>query len=378
MRAIVTTRIFGAYGGHNGSWVTSRSAFSGEAPEATTGWYLFGERLYSPMLRRFLAPDHTSPMDRGGVNRHAYCGGDPINRIDPSGNTWLSWLGASQGITGGPGAARNVTSGPRGSDAVTTTPVTMTAAAAAVTDAVSITAAIDSVALTMSGSPKAGGLFGWVAAGTRVTSAGSALPSVRKGPPQQRFLGSHGARTRAGGGRATASRRVRLLEDKDIPLDRFALNENNRIFLPVQWTGRAHASHSNSKIWAASSPISANNFPHLFEQLKKRGVTKLKLYTGTHGDRSGMNWNPITGDRLDSDPQFLLQDQLQARRYGRDLGITVDLVDMGAMKRDAFAASLEEDGVHVIGSCFGVADEVVMEAMNVSQVTLYRLNVARP
>jgi RHS repeat-associated protein len=378
MRAIVTTRIFGAYGGSNGSSVASRSAFSGEAPEAATGWYLLGERLYSPTLRRFLAPDRTSPMGRGGVNRHAYCGGDPINRIDPSGNTWLSWLGASQGITGGPGAARHVTPSSRGTDAATTTPVTMTAAAAAVTDAVSITAAIDSVALTMSESSKAGGLFGWVATGTSATSAGSALPSVRKGPPQERFLGSHGARTRAGGGTATASRRVRLLEDTDIPLDRFDLDKEGRIFLPVRWSGRTHANQSNSKIWAADSPITADNFPRLFQQLKQNGVTRLKLYTGTHGDRSGMNWNPITGDRLDSHPQFLLQDQLRTRRVGRDLGIAVDLVDMGAVKRDVIAKSLKETGVHVIGSCFGAADEVVMEALNASEVTIYRLNLARP
>lgn len=51
-----------------------------------------GYRWYLPPLMRFNAPDALSPFDAGGVNPYAYCGDDPINRVDPSGHAWgLGW-----------------------------------------------------------------------------------------------------------------------------------------------------------------------------------------------------------------------------------------------------------------------------------------------
>ena len=35
---------------------------------------------------RFNSPDELSPFGDGGINSYAYCGGDPVNRYDPSGN----------------------------------------------------------------------------------------------------------------------------------------------------------------------------------------------------------------------------------------------------------------------------------------------------
>jgi hypothetical protein len=142
--------------------------------------------------------------------------------------------------------------------------------------------------------------------------------------------------------------------------------------------GGTHSQNSQSRIWAANTPISASNFSHLFAQLKKKGVTRLKLYTGTHGDGSGMNWNPITGKRLDGDGKLYLEDEISTKRLARDAGISIDIIDMGSKTKADIDASLREPGVHVIGSCFGAADEVVMEALNLSQVTLYKLSQSRP
>ncbi len=57
---------------------------------ATQGLWLGNERLYSPVLCRFLVPDTEVPFDGGGVN--AYARLDPLNSIDPSGHI-PSWLG---------------------------------------------------------------------------------------------------------------------------------------------------------------------------------------------------------------------------------------------------------------------------------------------
>ncbi|KAL7958023.1 hypothetical protein V8C34DRAFT_284110 [Trichoderma compactum] len=62
-------------------------AFNGQRRDPVTGWYHLGNgyRVYNPMLRRFHVPDPGSPFSIGEINPYAYCAGDPINRIDPSG-----------------------------------------------------------------------------------------------------------------------------------------------------------------------------------------------------------------------------------------------------------------------------------------------------
>ncbi|WP_421957951.1 RHS repeat-associated core domain-containing protein [Pseudomonas ovata] len=61
--------------------------FNGELPDPLTGHYLLGNghRAYNPVLMRFNSPDRLSPFGKGGVNAYAYCGNDPVNRSDPSG-----------------------------------------------------------------------------------------------------------------------------------------------------------------------------------------------------------------------------------------------------------------------------------------------------
>lgn len=68
--------------------VITLSGFTGAYREVTTGIYLLGngKRAYNPVLMRFLSADSWSPFGDGGVNAYAYCGGDPVNRVDPSGH----------------------------------------------------------------------------------------------------------------------------------------------------------------------------------------------------------------------------------------------------------------------------------------------------
>lgn len=85
-------------------------AFNGELPDPSIGHYLLGNghRTYNTVLMRFNSPDRLSPFSAGGINAYAYCKGDPVNRVDPSGrlpldnilSIALSTLGVASGING--------------------------------------------------------------------------------------------------------------------------------------------------------------------------------------------------------------------------------------------------------------------------------------
>ena len=76
--------------------------FAGEPFDPLTGLYLLGNgyRAYSPALMRFVSPDSLSPFGAGGLNPYAYCAGDPINRVDPTGHIWQSVLGIALSVAG--------------------------------------------------------------------------------------------------------------------------------------------------------------------------------------------------------------------------------------------------------------------------------------
>ncbi|MHC8384037.1 RHS repeat domain-containing protein [Pseudomonas sp. LB3P14] len=81
----------------------SLAGFNGEQLDPLTGLYLLGNgyRAYSPTLMRFMRPDSMSPFGAGGLNAYAYCLGDPINRVDPTGHfSWQAVLGIALGVAG--------------------------------------------------------------------------------------------------------------------------------------------------------------------------------------------------------------------------------------------------------------------------------------
>ncbi|HDS1816066.1 TPA: RHS repeat-associated core domain-containing protein [Pseudomonas putida] len=67
-------------------------AFNGELLDSAAGGYLLGNgyRLFSPTLKRFCSTDNLSPFEQGGLNAYAYCAGDPVNSVDPSGHFSIS------------------------------------------------------------------------------------------------------------------------------------------------------------------------------------------------------------------------------------------------------------------------------------------------
>lgn len=83
--------------------VTGRLGFTGQLHEPLLDAYALGNghRFYSVALSRFQRPDALSPFDKGGIHGYGYCGGDPVNREDPTGQFSLALLpGVSTGISG--------------------------------------------------------------------------------------------------------------------------------------------------------------------------------------------------------------------------------------------------------------------------------------
>lgn len=84
----ITALVYSPYG-HIGSQAGRATiiGFKDELFDPLPGTYALGRgyRSYSPALMRFLKPDDLSPFSDGGYNAYAYCGCDPINYRDDTG-----------------------------------------------------------------------------------------------------------------------------------------------------------------------------------------------------------------------------------------------------------------------------------------------------
>lgn len=86
---------FSAYGYSAISNGRPMVGFNGQWRDPLTTAYPLGNghRLYMPSLRRFSRADSLSPFGDGGINAYCYCSGDPVNRVDPTGQYWGALLG---------------------------------------------------------------------------------------------------------------------------------------------------------------------------------------------------------------------------------------------------------------------------------------------
>ncbi|WP_139272384.1 RHS repeat domain-containing protein, partial [Pseudomonas versuta] len=169
----IQTPVYGAYGQSQPG--ASRLGYAGVLREEDSGWYFLGDyRIYNPVLMRFHSRDSLSPFGEGGLNGYAYCAGDPVNRIDPSGHSWLDWLLPAVGIA----LAVVGTVASFGALAAPTAALTasyITAVTTATLSAVSLAADVASMALLATGNENAGRILGYVGMATGLASA---APSI--------------------------------------------------------------------------------------------------------------------------------------------------------------------------------------------------------
>jgi RHS repeat-associated protein len=79
---------YSPFGYHIGDPGVHFLGFNGQPCELLTNAYLLGSgyRAFNSVLQRFNSPDSYSPFGPGGLNAYAYCAGDPVNFVDPSGH----------------------------------------------------------------------------------------------------------------------------------------------------------------------------------------------------------------------------------------------------------------------------------------------------
>lgn len=354
---VVDKQVYSAYGDRAKGTVGARSAYAGQILEEGAYGYMLGERPYAPTLRRFLKPDAFSPFASGGINRYAYCKGDPTNHVDPSGTIRRRW--SPVGKVPYP-VGMSTRRGAGDTPGLSLTPGMSMAAAAAAVDVATISAGIPQGSLAAA-RPPGNMVLGQLAAQATVAPIAPGRPAS-------------GTRTKRGAGRT-----VTVLHEEDFPQDRQTLDRLGRPALEPKWFEHLHLFNEESTIWAADTVISADHFPPLFRTLQARGVTHLSLYSGAHGNATGKNWasdSAFKTDLLQFD--FLSADLFDTTSKARAAGIDVYVADMKNLSRQAMQEMLAEDGVHVIGYCFGIADREVMRAIGLTNVTVFDPWIAEP
>ena len=195
----VRTRHYTAHGADVARRENLPFGYAGEQREPLSGIYIpGGNRPYDPVLMCFLAPDTESPFGRGGINPYAWCAGDPVNRVDPDGHSWVSYALAGAGIALGalalvpglqaalPAAGALISSG---LGALTTAQIV--ALVAATLDVVSLATGVASTALQLTGqSGITSDILGGISLVTGLAGAGASLKlgSLRRAGMQQRSL----------------------------------------------------------------------------------------------------------------------------------------------------------------------------------------------
>lgn len=324
---------YGAYGERTVGSV--RAAFTGEAMEIDTGWYALSARLYAPALRRFLSVDAVSPFGDGGLNRYAYCGGDPVNRVDPSGHASWNWLLA------GPGTMASLLAS------------MLTPALTAIDTASSVVNSIASSARRFMTA-----IFGGLA------------PRMDTDLGNTSYLGaatSHQGRT--------PSSPITIITE---PGHRQVVTHaSGRRFIQPEWHERPmplDGGETNSH-WVADAAVAAPHVGTPLHEISSRtpanATTDVYVYMGVHGSTDGGNW--YRGRRADSEPWNARALQTLDRFRGMWPNLNVRHEDIAGISESTLRERMRRPGAHVHAFCYSAVDPVVTSQLNMTSLPIYRL-----
>jgi RHS repeat-associated protein len=369
---------YGAYGDRLVSRSVARVAYAGEVTERDTGWYLLGNRMYSPVLRRFLNPDPRSPLDDGGFNRYGYTSGDPVNRIDPTGNAWTDWLMA--GLAIGFSVLGTVFSAGALIGTVLASSFAAAAAApgfvamtvAASMDVVSTAASLGSIGSMVTKDQKASEVFGWMGMGAGIVSAGATIVAAKQGGFNIARVANDVKRVSTPGIATTSS-----ASNAGGNAERVASKGVSTLGKAAATVGSVRAGLSSASPVAQSRRKSSNdslvtsdssaNGPQLRRTLSgmsAEGSTAATLYAGPRRSaRASRNPHasvePASGSLYRSDitgPQ----------QMGKAAGVRVETADMTKLTNDQLTRRLSEDGIGVIATGYGAMDKTTTQELNMA------------
>lgn len=371
-------RTYDAYGASAGASPRgARSMYAGEPVERDLGWYLLGDRPYSPVLRRFLAPDPASPFADGGFNRYTYCSGDPVNRIDPTGESWMNWLVAGIALTfavvataASAGALAGTVVAAGSLAAAAATPGIVATTAAVVADVVALTATIGSTATMATGNEKMNGIFGWVNMGAGVTSSVAMVTAVKQGatfgkgvadvagtqkalPSTTPRPGTSAANT--GNGSAAASSRPRIAATLD--------NVLRAARVATEMVRQSNATPAGKRtVIVPSANVDRSAARGMVQRASNDGARAVSIIAGT--PRSS---RPASSVRRENRRAPFRGDLRDAVRTGASAGTQVSVEQVDRLTPEQTRERLTQVGLHVSSSGSGMVDEVMLKALNFSE-----------
>jgi RHS repeat-associated protein len=367
--------LYAAYGFGTASGKHARSGYTGACIESGTGAYALGRRLYSPVLRRFLNPDPVSPFGAGGLNRYAYCSGDPINRIDPGGKTWQAWMSSLTGLPAPKIRTDIAAIGLPHSQVASTTmneslsPTLLASATSAVTDTLVPQVTLSSIASRATEDPKAAGLFGWSSLASG--QAPGDITSLDNVP-----LGSIRVEERPGYRKTTHTfsgydHQIDNYEGRDAVLEQ-APSRMSASGVTTEWHSIRNGTRGIN--YAVDSEITLLDVYPLMRSIGRSTDTRpITILAGAHGSSDRVNW--ANGRRLFAD-RYLYDYAIGIQpSYASVAGRREDHVaiwNIGDMSNIDFVRASSSNALIVHAYCYGITDRELMVEHNIAWATTYR------
>ncbi|KJV24188.1 hypothetical protein, partial [Luteibacter yeojuensis] len=328
--------------------------------------------------------------------------GDPINRVDPSGEAWWDWLLAGIGLiaaiaatVGSAGTFAGVIAGAGTTLSIMTTSSGATAAAAALADIIATTAELGSVASLAVGDTEAGSIFGWIAIGAGFASAGAARAATKlaSGGVGRKALATFGdalTSETGGHGRRLHEAIAPMGEIFDVPqtlarrgvrppttyhasaytidASRFDVHMGDASGSSVRLRTKLYRAGNGTRAvhYGTDMPTTISDQRMMLGRVASEHPTgPIFFYGAKHGKPSGLNWSNVGGRivRIGDVPGDVLARQ---RKMFSDLNASTlngrgqfDILVDAAQATQMF----KRPGSHVHPECFGIIDEFLARTL---------------